>query len=103
MPRKPGKRGRTRSKFKKRGTKATVNDLVREFSEGDTVQVVIKPNQHAGLPDKGFKGLTGKVIGKRGNAFEVKLRKGDQKAIVVTTAVHLKQLEQTQAGEQSAA
>jgi ribosomal protein L21E len=104
VPRKPGKRGRTRCKLKARGTKATVNDLVREFDEGDTVQVVIKANQHAGFPDKSFQGLTGKVTKRRGSAFEVKLKKGNQDQLVVTNAVHLKKLEQqSKAGEKEAA
>ncbi|MFA5358012.1 MAG: 50S ribosomal protein L21e [archaeon] len=104
MPRKAGKRGRTRCKLKARGTKATVNDLVKEFDEGDTVQVVIKANQHDGFPDKSFQGLTGKVVKRRGSAFEVKLDKGNQSQIVVTTAVHLKQLkQQSKAGEEGAA
>jgi large subunit ribosomal protein L21e len=101
MTRKPGKRGRTRSKFKKTGTKASVNDLVREFKEGDTVQVVIDPSQHAGLPDKSFQGLTGKISGRRGGAFEVTLKKGDQENVVITNAVHLKQLKQSAPGTAS--
>ena len=94
MVRKPGKRGKTRSKFRKKGPDATVNTLVKTLDKDDTVQVVIDPSQHAGLPHKRFHGLTGKVSGKRGSAYEVSLRKGNKQAVVVTTAAHLKKLKQ---------
>jgi len=90
--RKPGKRGKTRSKFKKKNKKPSVNDIMQEFDDGDTVQVVIDSSYHPGLPDKGFHGLTGKVSGKRGKSFEVKLKKSKKEMMVVTTAVHLKKL-----------
>jgi large subunit ribosomal protein L21e len=90
--RKPGKRGKTRAKFKKKSKKPSVNDIMQEFDDDDKVQVVIDPSYHAGFPDKGFHGLTGKVVGKRGNSFEVKLSKGNKEMMVVTTAVHLKKL-----------
>jgi len=91
-PRKPGKRGKTRSKFKKKGAKVSVNDIMQEFDNDDKVQVVIDSSYHAGLPDKGFHGLTGKIVGKRGKSFEVKLNKGHKEMMVVTSAVHLKKL-----------
>ena len=90
--RKPGKRGKTRQKFKKSTKKPSVNDIMQEFEEGDKVSVVIDSSYHAGLPDKGFHGLTGTVSGKRGKSFEVKLNKGNKEMMVVTTAVHLKKL-----------
>ena len=91
-PRKPGKRGKTRYKFKKRGAKASVNDVVREFGTGEIVQVVVDSSYHAGLPHKSFHGLTGTIKAKRGNAYEVSVLKGKQPLTVVTTPVHLKRL-----------
>jgi len=91
-PRKPGKRGKTRSKFKKSSKKISVNDIMQEFEDNDKVQVVIDSSYHPGLPDKGFHGLTGNIVGKRGKSFEVKLNKGNKEMMVVTTAVHLKKL-----------
>jgi ribosomal protein L21E len=90
--RKPGKRGKTRHKLKKKGPKVTVNKIVEEFEKGDKVQVVIDSSFHGGLPDKGFHGLTGYVAGKRGNSFEIELKKGKKDFMVVTTAVHMKRL-----------
>jgi large subunit ribosomal protein L21e len=93
MVRKDGLRGKTRSKFKKKGSDTTVNKLVQKFEENDTVQVVIDSSQHGGLPHRRFHGISGKIIGKRGSAYEVSLKKGNKKAIVVTTPAHIKKLE----------
>jgi large subunit ribosomal protein L21e len=90
--RKPGKRGKTRRKFKNKATKPTVNDIVQEFKKGDKVQVVIDSSYHKGLPDKSFYGLTGYVSEKRGSAYEVELKRGKKDFVVVTTPVHLKRL-----------
>ncbi len=91
-PRKPGKRGKTRYKFKKHGAKVSVNDIMREFEIGEKVQVVVDSSYHSGLPHKSFHGLTGMVEAKRGSAYEVSIMKGKQPLMVVTTPVHLKSL-----------
>ncbi len=91
-PRNSGVRGRTRSKFKKTGPKASVNDLLQDFAEGDVVQIVIEPSIHAGLPFRSYHGLTGKISAKRGKSFEVKLKRGNVDKVIVTTAAHLKKL-----------
>ena len=94
-PRKPGKRGKTRSKFKKDSPKVSVNDIMREFAIGDCVQVIIDSSYHSGLPNKSFQGLSGIVVGRRGMDFKIELKKGNQDQIVFTNAVHLKKLEQS--------
>ncbi len=90
--RKPGKRGKTRSKLKKRGSKVTVNKILETFEKGDKVQVVIDPSYHKGLPDKSFHGLTGYVSEKRGDAYEIELKKGKKLFTVVTVPVHIRRL-----------
>ncbi len=91
-PRKPGKRGKTRYKLSKKGPKVSVSDIMTTFENGDRVQVVIDGSTHKGMPHKSFHGLSGRVVGKVGSAFEVKLLQGNQDATVITTAVHLKKL-----------
>lgn len=91
-PRKAGKRGKTRAKFRSKSGKVSVSKVMQEFEIGDRVQVVINSSSHAGLPGKGFHGLTGKIAKKRGESYEVELKKGDKDAIVITTPVHLKKL-----------
>ena len=65
---------------------------MQEFNIGDKVSVVVDSSFHSGLPNKSFHGLTGTVDKKRGEAYEVKLLKGNQHLTVVTKAVHLKRL-----------
>ncbi|MEI7962025.1 MAG: 50S ribosomal protein L21e [archaeon] len=91
-PRTQGKRSKTRYKFKHHGAKVSVNDIMREFEIGDTVQIVGEGSHHSGLPDKNFHGLSGKVKAKRGRGYEVSVAKGNQPLTVVTTAVHMKKL-----------
>lgn len=90
--RKPGKRGKTRQKLKKKGSKVTVNKIMQEFEKGDKVQVVIDSEYHKGLPGKGFHGLTGYISGKRGESYEIELKKGKKDFMVVTTPPHIKKL-----------
>ena len=92
-PRKPGKRGKTRSKFKKHDARVSVNDVMAEFKIGDKVQIVIDSSFHSGLPNKSFHGLTGKVKARRGEAYIIDLLKGNQKCVVVTMPVHIKKLQ----------
>ena len=91
--RKPGKRGKTRAKFKKTTSKVTVNKVMAEFAIGDRVQVLVDSSSHAGLPGKGFHGLTGYISGKRGKSYEIELKKGNKDFMVVTTPVHIKKLD----------
>ncbi|MFA6268442.1 MAG: 50S ribosomal protein L21e [archaeon] len=91
-PRKPGKRGKTRSKFKKSSPKVSVNDIMQEFAIGEKVQVVADSSYHAGLPHKSFHGLTGAITGKRGEAYIIDVMKGNQPLTVITTPVHIKKL-----------
>jgi large subunit ribosomal protein L21e len=91
-PRKPGKRGKTRSKFKNTDAKVSVNDIMQEFALGDKVQIVINSSYHYGLPNKSFHGLTGNVTGKRGESYIIDVMKGNQPLVVITTPVHMKRL-----------
>ncbi len=91
-PRKPGKRGKTRSKFKKHGAKVSVNDVMQEFAIGDKVAIVADSSWHSGLPDKSFHGLVGNVVEKRGSGYVIDVMKWNQALQVVTTPVHMKKL-----------
>ena len=91
-PRKPGKRGKTRSKFRKYDPKVSVNDIMQSFEMGEKVQIVIDSSYHSGLPHKSFHGLTGTISGTRGEAYIIDVLQGNQALKVVTTPVHIKKL-----------
>ena len=86
-----GKRAKTRAKLKG-GKKRTVNELVKNFDKGETVQICIDSSVHAGMPSPKYHGFTGTVAGKRGKAFEVAVRDGSVSRQLVVHAAHLKSL-----------
>lgn len=86
-----GKRAKQRDKLKGRG-KPTVNKLLEEFDEDDTVQININSVVHSGLPHHRFQGKTGRIEGRRGSCYIVSLRDGNMRKNVIVHPVHLKKL-----------
>lgn len=86
-----GKRANTRHLF--RGTKLTVETLLKDYKVGD--KVVIKPNgrYHSGLPFRRFAGKVGQIAEKRGRCFLVHLAK-ENKDVVIGKA-HIKTITNT--------
>ncbi|HZX19462.1 MAG TPA: 50S ribosomal protein L21e [archaeon] len=82
-----GKRAHTRDKFKKRGSKATVNKLLQEIPIGTKVDIKVDSSIHSGLPSRRFHGETGTVVSKQGRAFIVELQK--RGTLLVIGAAHL--------------
>ncbi len=86
-----GKRGKTRSKLRCKGRKATVNKLLRRFEKGSSVQVVIDSSLHSGMPHKNFHGCHGVVVGEQGKVFVVDVKQGAAQKRVLVHAGHLQQ------------
>lgn len=84
-----GKRAKTRDLFKTRGSKMTVNSLLKEYKEGEQVRIKINPSIHKGMPFRRFQNTSGKVIKRQGKAFVVSVMKGNRSQDIVTTAAHL--------------
>ena len=85
-----GKRSKTRSKFRKRPGKATVNEILRPFAEGMPVQVDIRPEMHKGMPSSIYQGSYGIVEGRQGNAYRVSVMKGNLENTLIVHGIHLK-------------
>jgi len=90
-----GKRSKTRDKLKSRG-KVTVNKLLQQIPEGAKVDIVIESSVHSGIPDKRFHGFTGKVIGKQGRAYLIKLEKQGVKLVVGAAHLNVSEAEKKQ-------
>ncbi|MEM4662832.1 MAG: 50S ribosomal protein L21e [Candidatus Diapherotrites archaeon] len=88
-----GQRSKTRHKLAAPKEKLTVTKILSKPNINSTVQININSSFHEGLPHPRFQGLSGKVIGYRGDAVEVKLRDGKKEKIVLAHPVHLKVLE----------
>ena len=85
-----GVRAKTRHKFRTHGIKPTVNQLLQDFNEGQSVVIKVNGGVHAGLPGRRFHGKTGVVVGKQGKACVVEDKDGHMLKTVIAHPVHLK-------------
>lgn len=94
-----GQRTKTRDKLKRKGSRLSVNKILKEFNTGETVQVNINSSFHSGIPHRRYQGISGKVIGRQGNAFRIAVKEGNAPRTLVVTAAHLKALHHSGKGE----
>ena len=87
-----GVRAKTRSKFSRKGTRLSVNDVLQEFDEGSTVQINAAPSFHEGFPFRRYQGISGKIAGKQGKCYKVSLFEGNAPRTIIVHAAHLKLL-----------
>src|SRR3989338_10126931 len=87
-----GSRSATRQKYKKDlRAKFTVTPYLQEFEAGQDVVINQNPFSQKGMPHPRHKGLIGKVEGKRGNSYIVKLSVGPKKVkTIISRPEHLK-------------
>ncbi|MCH7567807.1 MAG: 50S ribosomal protein L21e [Nanoarchaeota archaeon] len=65
----------------------------QKFNSGDSVAVVRELSQQSpGFP-KRIQGRTGKVLGKRGNAYEVEIKDFNMKKQYIIKPIHLRKVE----------
>lgn len=92
MPKSHGIRKRTKDKLKKsvreRGI-SPVSRAIQDFSDGQMVHIVLDPSRHKGMPNPKFHGKTGKVIGRRGRAFILRVKDGNAMKSVIALPEHL--------------
>ncbi len=93
MKRSRGLRSKTRHKLRKsnreKGLLSTTK-LMKSFSEGDKVHIVLEPSVQKGQPHPRFHGRTGTVMGKRGRSYLVEISDGNAVKTVISAPVHLK-------------
>lgn len=88
-----GPRAKTRHKLKREGKKVTINRLLSKPQIDATVQINIDSAVHSGMPHRRFHGLTGRVVGYRGNVVEVQVKHGRKEKLLLVHPAHLKVLE----------
>lgn len=69
--------------------KLTVSGLVKKYKVGDSV-VLDHQSRYSGMPHPRYRGKCGKVVAKRGHAYEVQIRDGNATKMLVVSPVHLK-------------
>jgi large subunit ribosomal protein L21e len=85
-----GLRTGTRRKLKKDSrSKFTITPYLREFKAKDKVAIKPDPSSHLGMPHIRFKGASGVVLGKRGDAYIVKVKVGKGNKTITARPEHL--------------
>ena len=95
MKRIGGNRRKTRHKMSKNVRdkgKISLNNYLQEFKTGDNVCLVAEPAVQKGMYYPRVYGKAGKVTGKRGNCYEVKITDVTMEKTVIVHPVHLKRL-----------
>ncbi|MBD3195558.1 MAG: 50S ribosomal protein L21e [Candidatus Lokiarchaeota archaeon] len=94
MPLNKGYRNKTRKKYRKnpreRGLRSVEKYLI-EFDIGDTVDIIGDPSQqNRGLPHRRYHGRTGIITGIRGRCFEVQVKLGNSKKMLIVGREHIR-------------
>jgi len=78
-----------RKKPRERGVSSITKGL-EQFEEGDSVNIVIDPSVHKGMPHPRFQGYTGKIEGKQGDAYLVGINTGKKHKTLIVRSEHLR-------------
>jgi len=79
-----------RKKLRERG-KLSLSRYFQEFKEGDRIAIVREHSQNPKFPRR-IQGLSGVVVGKRGQAYIIKIKEGNKEKQHIIKPVHLKKL-----------
>ncbi len=86
-----GFRSGTRRKLKKNiREKFKPENYIRKFSLKDRVVIDPDPASQKGMPFPRFKGKVGEIVGKRGDAYIIKIKDGDKVKQVIARPEHIK-------------
>ncbi|MFH1447281.1 MAG: 50S ribosomal protein L21e [Candidatus Micrarchaeota archaeon] len=80
---------RTRLLKKRSKEHVGISSMIKEFKKGENVSIHPKP-RYDGMPHPRFRGMTGVVVSKRGNAYVLKLKVGKAEKTLIVPPVHLR-------------
>ena len=80
---------RTRLLRRKNRERTSIGSMLKAFKTGDKVAVDPK-SRFSGMPHPRFRGMSGTVVDKRGNAYVVKVKVGGMVKTLVVPPVHLR-------------
>jgi large subunit ribosomal protein L21e len=78
-----------RKKPRHRGFSPITNAL-SQYDEGESVNIVIDPSVHKGMPHLRFQGYTGKIKGKQGRSYIIGITVGKKPKTLVVRPEHLR-------------
>ena len=77
MKRSKGVRQGTRyivSRSKSERSRLNISRIMHDYSEGDSVAIVLDGGQQMGMPHRRFNGKTGVITGKQGRAWVIEVK-----------------------------
>ncbi len=95
MVKSKGKRSKTRTKFRKNireKGKQSIKKIIQDFEEGERAIIKVDPSVHKGIPHSKFHGRTGKIIGKQGKSYMLKVKDGNTHKKVISRPEHLEKV-----------
>jgi len=95
VKRSKGLRSKSRKILRKKPRDRGINSITRalqQFKEGDSVNIVIDPAVHKGMPHIRFQGCTGKVEGKQGSSYLVGINDGKKHKTLIIRSEHLRRV-----------
>lgn len=91
-----GYRHRTRrllaKDIREKGAVPKLTTILQRYEVGDKVAIKIDSSFHDGMPHRRYHGLTGTVIGMRGESYIVEVYLGRKKKTLFVPPVHLRPL-----------
>jgi len=83
-------RQRHRKSVRDRGL-GSIEKYLIDFNVKDKVDIITDPSQHKrGMPHRRYHGRTGEVVGLRGRCYEVEVKLGNSKKLLVLGKEHLR-------------
>ena len=84
---------RAKSRFKliqKPGYRPPITKFLQEFKKNQRVVILQEPSSQKGMPHPRFKGVAGRIIGKRGKSYIVEIVDGNKVKKLISRPEHLK-------------
>ena len=68
----------------------SLGKLMRTYTEGDRVDIIIDSSIHGGQPHRRYHGRVGIIKGQRGHSYEVETTLGKKKKLLIIRPEHLR-------------
>ena len=95
MKRSKGIRSKSRHILKKKPRDRGISSIttaLQQFEKGDSVNIVIDPSIHKGMPHIRFQGYTGKIEGMQGDSYLVGVDAGKKHKTLIIRSDHLRRV-----------
>jgi len=83
-------RKRHRKKARDKGL-GSIDKFLIDYKMGDKVDIITDPSKHKrGMPHRRFHGVTGTIMNQRGRCYEVQVKLGNSKKLIIIGKEHLR-------------